>query len=134
MSDDVIKPISKKANLLHIVINKSGLGGSNELLEEYHTAVVGLEHTFELAKRNAEKIALRGVSVQDLKDLRLARNLLTQIENWGNNAKIKETYIVKLNKVIQRINKRQNVVIPGRIVTALEDATRREIEFIGDSL
>lgn len=137
VSDDKTRQMieaSKKANLIHLIINKSGLGGNNEVLEEYHNAVVNLENAFEIAERNAKKIALQGISIQDRRDVKMARNLLTHIENWGNNAKIKENYLMKLNEVIHRINKRQNVVIPGKIMTTLEDATRKEIEPIGDSL
>lgn len=116
------KQLSKTENLLMKVSNDK----SKTLLHEFIESVDVLAIDFKVAQRRAESLAHDQYSEEERKYFILAENLFRQAKDEGNTQKMRQNYYVKLQEVLERLNK-STEVIPYEIVQEIEETARKQL-------
>lgn len=119
---------AQKAKEVNAAVSSDGIGGSDELLEQYRQIVHELKEDVNLAKLNAEKMKIGFLSDDQRKDFKLAISLLNHASNEGTTEQARVNFLEKLKETIERINSRSVAnLIPSKTIQAIERMEQKEL-------
>lgn len=102
----------------------TGTNVNNNATKEFADSVDELWVLISVAEKTAKRI---GWGDAEQKDLKLAQNLLSHIDDATYSDEVRTNLFTQLKQVVDRLNTKEDLV-PAQVVAQIETRSRKEIE------
>lgn len=125
----MIKALAHAQDLERTTNRNTPIGGSDELLTDFRTAVRELAEKVRLAQSHARRVGLEILDPRDRKDLTQAKKILEQARNEANPEAFRRNLYRRLKTIVDELNSRHaEPILPQPLAEQIETTLIPQLE------
>lgn len=125
----MIKALAHAQDLERTTDRDAPIGGSEELLTDFRTAVRELAEKVRLAQSHARRVGLEGLDPRDRKDLTQAKKILEQARDEANPEAFRRNLYRRLKTIVDELNSRHaEPILPQPLAEQIETTLLPQLE------